>query len=1092
MRNIRSRLLLPLALLAALLLNVRAPAASAADAAGAAGATDAPIRILVNGQEIHPDTAAQIVDGRVLVPARFIAEPLGAKVSWDGTARAVLITYGDGLTPAQRSPDLAAAAPTAQPAAAAQSAAAAQLAGSQGGGQDVRLFINGQEIRPDVPPRIVDGRVMVPARFVAEPLGASVRWSAAERTVVINDRLSGRLAADAAGLCPFQPTDIFFFEVSDWGNLDVVKRTHATNLGSTHQTFDHNKVSLVEGGAALYATSARQAGFQTLIIPITSDSADSKTAGTPDDWVYDIDGNPVVPLMDANGRHWMSLLSPTWQRHITDLAKAAVDSGVDVLTIDTWSLNFDVANGRTNGDFSKYSMAGFRDYLQGRYAAAELAAAGIADINAFDYAAFIRDGYRQAYLTGDRRRDVPFYQDFLDFQLEASRKFWSDLMTEVRAYAAAQGHKVYFSDNAAGDLTTNLALAEDLDGFISEFDFGEPPASRTVAAHKLVRSLGKYSGLQTNCADAALYARPDVAELMKLYTAEAYASGGFTYVPYADMLTGTARWNLHYAALDGLYSYYDFIAGSPFVYDGLTSTARVGLMFNYAAEKGQWFTSSSFYGMANLLQDAHTQYDVVVAGDGRWLPDRLTLAELNRYDVVILPNVRTLTERQNGLLLDYLRQGGTTVTAGDTPAALVEGGAAAPGLGQITVLSDDIGAAYAGSRDAGAGAQTQARARVAEALRGLVSEDVQTSAPPEVTALAYAKADGSQILHLLNYDFDLAAGRFRAQTGLEFTVRLDPRMLGRDIGVYYRSPDGGGTQELPFTANVNSISFRVPRLDVYGVVAIGPKGWAPAEWQVGALRLGAPGAPELKEAEALLAQGDYGAAEHTAVQAVAAMTGTKAGAALDSARDSVTWWERAGRTYRLAEAKQLVAQAADRYAAGEYQGAIDGAEEALALLRPAVDGDLADWTGIAGLPLTFTAQAGAGKPHIASIKAMNDGDWLYLAVELTDTGGEPNLDVAFAVSGGSAAASGGSAAVNANLYANRWGAGMAANGTKISVTSAVRDGTVEIRMPVDWIGEGRNLEISVFASSGAAELPFSSRVQGDRVKSDYVIEFSRD
>lgn len=37
---------------------------------------------------------------------------------------------------------------------------------------------------------------------------------------------------------------------------------------------------------------------------------------------------------------------------VTDWAKRAVDSGIDILNIETWTLNFDAANGRANGDFS--------------------------------------------------------------------------------------------------------------------------------------------------------------------------------------------------------------------------------------------------------------------------------------------------------------------------------------------------------------------------------------------------------------------------------------------------------------------------------------------------------------------------------------------------------------------------------------------------------------------------------------------------------------------------------------------------------------------------------------------------------------------
>lgn len=50
-----------------------------------------PIKLIVNGQEILPDVPPQLINGRVMVPARFVAEPLGAKVEWDGAGNAVVI-----------------------------------------------------------------------------------------------------------------------------------------------------------------------------------------------------------------------------------------------------------------------------------------------------------------------------------------------------------------------------------------------------------------------------------------------------------------------------------------------------------------------------------------------------------------------------------------------------------------------------------------------------------------------------------------------------------------------------------------------------------------------------------------------------------------------------------------------------------------------------------------------------------------------------------------------------------------------------------------------------------------------------------------
>jgi len=43
----------------------------------------------------------------------------------------------------------------------------------------IKLVINGREIKPDVPPQLINGRTMVPVRWVAETLGAEVEWDKA-------------------------------------------------------------------------------------------------------------------------------------------------------------------------------------------------------------------------------------------------------------------------------------------------------------------------------------------------------------------------------------------------------------------------------------------------------------------------------------------------------------------------------------------------------------------------------------------------------------------------------------------------------------------------------------------------------------------------------------------------------------------------------------------------------------------------------------------------------------------------------------------------------------------------------------------------
>ncbi len=50
------------------------------------------VTVLVDGQPVKSDVPAQIIDGRTMVPLRFVADALGAKVEWDGVRREVKVS----------------------------------------------------------------------------------------------------------------------------------------------------------------------------------------------------------------------------------------------------------------------------------------------------------------------------------------------------------------------------------------------------------------------------------------------------------------------------------------------------------------------------------------------------------------------------------------------------------------------------------------------------------------------------------------------------------------------------------------------------------------------------------------------------------------------------------------------------------------------------------------------------------------------------------------------------------------------------------------------------------------------------------------
>jgi len=115
------------------------------------GSTDA----FVNGEKKTLDVPPFIdsLTGRTLVPIRFIAEAFGADVRWDQTLKTVLVMLGSKKIVLQVGNSIA--------------------------------FVNGNAVQIDQPPVIVNGRTMVPIRFISESLGASVDWNSETKTITI-------------------------------------------------------------------------------------------------------------------------------------------------------------------------------------------------------------------------------------------------------------------------------------------------------------------------------------------------------------------------------------------------------------------------------------------------------------------------------------------------------------------------------------------------------------------------------------------------------------------------------------------------------------------------------------------------------------------------------------------------------------------------------------------------------------------------------------------------------------------------------------------------------------------------------------------
>ncbi|MBQ4557599.1 MAG: leucine-rich repeat protein [Clostridia bacterium] len=107
---------------------------------------------LVSGNSVTTDVPPIIENNRTMLPARFVAEALGATVSWDAPTRTATIE-GNGVT-VKITVDSTIA------------------------------YVNGEKVTLDAPAFIRDNRTYTPVRFIAEALGATVEWDAAKRQAI--------------------------------------------------------------------------------------------------------------------------------------------------------------------------------------------------------------------------------------------------------------------------------------------------------------------------------------------------------------------------------------------------------------------------------------------------------------------------------------------------------------------------------------------------------------------------------------------------------------------------------------------------------------------------------------------------------------------------------------------------------------------------------------------------------------------------------------------------------------------------------------------------------------------------------------------
>ncbi|MBU0609967.1 MAG: beta-galactosidase trimerization domain-containing protein [Armatimonadetes bacterium] len=477
--------------------------------------------------------------------------------------------------------------------------------------------------------------------------------------------------------------------------------------------------------------------------------------------------------------------NPNWQQYMKWVIRGAAEARFDGVFVD---------NAGSQRCYCKYCQDGFAEHLRSRYTAAELKALFGDDLSLSTDGKGLRSTETQIFWGESIHR-------FLDMIRDEG--------TELR------GHFTVFPNGLQGHPLNVEGMFRDADLGMAENSVGtygtNPGRTRShviagiyvshtndnIFAHQISAACG------APCRCAMLtrpgYPKTDPAWRMnapaaELGIAEAAAfSGGGCFLhdaprSYPDLAPARTKYNAFFATHKSWYEGYR-PGGSVGVLTMLSQTLTGDRRHVAAAQS-----------LLETLLAAQVPADPVV--------ERELSTDLSRYPVLIVPPVLNLPDAWVSKLSDYARAGGRLIISqADTTASLdhlrrARDPAAAAAFRTLGKPLPDDPSELLGPGGPLAGTALTDPAK-AEALRTAVYVDNPTK-PRRLT------------LHLVNYDVML--GVKGGQTGAlqDMPIRLHVPGQQRVRKLTLASP-GGADQTIAFKQTGDSVSFMLPRLDIYAI-----------------------------------------------------------------------------------------------------------------------------------------------------------------------------------------------------------------------------------------------------------------------------------
>lgn len=564
-----------------------------------------------------------------------------------------------------------------------------------------------------------------------------------------------------------------------------------------------------------FADAVRQAG---LIVPASINTIEGfhslrESVPNLDEMACRNADGKIVPAGDE--MILMCSINPDWVQWEIETGKAAIDAGAEWIMLDT-PMGASFISGFLKAGFCDRCMANFAEHLNEKYSTAELERRF--GVEGFDRSAMAKRLTTMQTVTpmADSAHvkstpDALLFQEYTRCQEETNFSTRRHVMATLHQHAKEQGKEVLFCTNAAdlgiqnpgGHWIRGLKFADLVDLFTYELNndphgrFGAPqakvPRGKWAAFHKLAYAIHHRRS-------AALIHTQDVQALLKqaqggksfrswmaAQAIEAYATNG-AYIPFHVELDVLGDMPME-RIWSGVFEHNHFVQEHKDLYQGeLHSGSPLAFLFLFN-ERGRTIPAvfPSYLGLAQGFVEGNYPFDVVFAGDGRYVTDRLDASQLKRYHTIVIPSPIAPTENQKRVVQAFAKAGGVVVC--QEPDLL---GLASPsntqsadtdswwqseflyGQGSVRIIAGEVTSTE--THDVGTKFfreyEPEARAQIASMAEdlGLVSM-LKNHREGLLSAFPVLQEDRRRaVVHLVNYDVDYAGDSVRSKKDIHLTL----------------------------------------------------------------------------------------------------------------------------------------------------------------------------------------------------------------------------------------------------------------------------------------------------------------------------------